>query len=80
MTLMAQGNIDPNAPFLKDKNIPKFTLDKEGFLEKVYALAGSKEVPIENHQDFSKRFYLLGEDTEAIRLFFMASTFIKSVI
>ena len=27
MTLSAQGNIDPNAPFLKDKNIPKFTLN-----------------------------------------------------
>ena len=27
MTLLAQGNIDPNAPFLKDKNIPKFTLN-----------------------------------------------------
>lgn len=27
MTLKAQGNIDPNAPFLKDKNIPKFTLN-----------------------------------------------------
>jgi thiol-disulfide isomerase/thioredoxin len=27
MSLMAQGNIDPNAPFLKDKNIPKFTLN-----------------------------------------------------
>jgi thiol-disulfide isomerase/thioredoxin len=27
MTLIAQGNIDPNAPFLKDKNIPKFTLN-----------------------------------------------------
>ena len=27
MTLFAQGNIDPNAPFLKDKNIPKFTLN-----------------------------------------------------
>jgi hypothetical protein len=26
-TLLAQGNIDPNAPFLKDKNIPKFTLN-----------------------------------------------------
>jgi hypothetical protein len=26
-TLFAQGNIDPNAPFLKDKNIPKFTLN-----------------------------------------------------
>jgi thiol-disulfide isomerase/thioredoxin len=27
MTLYAQENIDPNAPFLKDKNIPKFTLN-----------------------------------------------------
>ena len=27
LTLLAQGNIDPNAPFLKDKNIPKFTLN-----------------------------------------------------
>lgn len=27
MTLSAQSNIDPSAPFLKDKNIPKFTLN-----------------------------------------------------
>jgi hypothetical protein len=27
ITLSAQNNIDPNAPFLKDKNIPKFTLN-----------------------------------------------------
>jgi len=27
MSLLAQENIDPNAPFLKDKNIPKFTLN-----------------------------------------------------
>ena len=27
MNLSAQENIDPNAPFLKDKNIPKFTLN-----------------------------------------------------
>ena len=27
MTLSAQGNIDPDAPFLKDKNLPKFTLN-----------------------------------------------------
>jgi len=27
LTLSAQSNIDPNAPFLKDKNIPKFTLN-----------------------------------------------------
>jgi thiol-disulfide isomerase/thioredoxin len=27
MTLSAQENIDPDAPFLKDKNIPRFTLN-----------------------------------------------------
>lgn len=27
LTLSAQSNIDPNAPFLKDKNIPKFILN-----------------------------------------------------
>ncbi len=27
MSLLAQENIDPNAPFLKDKNLPKFTLN-----------------------------------------------------
>lgn len=27
MTLAAQSNVDPNAPYLQDKNIPKFTLN-----------------------------------------------------
>ncbi|MCK0178826.1 SulP family inorganic anion transporter [Flavobacteriaceae bacterium S0862] len=53
-----------------DKNIPEFTLDREGFLEKVYAFAGFKDIPIQDHSDFSKRFYLLGEDVEAIKIFF----------
>jgi hypothetical protein len=53
-----------------NKDIPEFTLDREGFLEKVYAFAGFKDIPIENHSDFSRRFYLLGEDTKAIQDFF----------
>jgi MFS superfamily sulfate permease-like transporter len=53
-----------------DKVIPEFTLDREGFLEKVYAFAGFKDIPIENHTDFSNRFYLLGEDARAIQAFF----------
>ena len=53
-----------------DKAIPVFTLDKEGFLEKVYALAGFRDIPIKEHADFSRRFYLLGEDEEGIREFF----------
>ncbi len=53
------------------RTIPQFTLDKEGFLEKVYAFAGFKDVPFEQHSDFSKRFYLLGEDEKAIKNFFV---------
>jgi len=50
--------------------IPGFTLDQEGFLEKVSAFAGFKDIAIENHSDFSKRFYLRGEDSVAIQSFF----------
>tara|TARA_A100000171_G_scaffold39122_1_gene38662 strand:+ start:8616 stop:10841 length:2226 start_codon:yes stop_codon:yes gene_type:complete len=50
--------------------IPEFTLDREGFLEKVYLFAGYKDIPIENHRDFNKRFYLLGENTAVIQEFF----------
>lgn len=50
--------------------LPEFTLDREGFLEKVYAFAGFKDIPIENHSDFSKRFYLLGENPKQIKSFF----------
>ncbi len=53
-----------------DKSIPKFTLDREGFLEKVSMLAGFKDIPIENHSDFTKRFYLRGKDDIAIKQFF----------
>ena len=51
-------------------NIPEFTLDREGFLEKMYAFAGFKDIPFEDHADFSKRFYLLGDNEKAIRDFF----------
>lgn len=53
-----------------EKEIPKFTLDKEGLLEFVYKFAGFKDILIDGHPDFSKRFFLLGENPEKIRLFF----------
>ena len=53
-----------------NSKIPEFTLDREGFLQKVYAFAGFKDVLIQDHSDFSKRFYLLGEDENAIKVFF----------
>ncbi len=53
-----------------DNNIPSFTLDREGFLEKVTLFAGFKDIPIENHSDFTKRFYLKGKNEVAIKQFF----------
>jgi len=50
--------------------MPKFTLDREGFLQKIYALAGFKDIPIQDHDDFSKRFYLLGDNEREITAFF----------
>ncbi|GLB52948.1 hypothetical protein NBRC110019_19880 [Neptunitalea chrysea] len=51
-------------------HIPDFTLDKEGFIEKAYALAGFKDINIEAYEDFSKRFYLKGENITDIQNFF----------
>ena len=50
--------------------IATFTLDREGFLERMYAFAGYKDIPIQNHSDFSKRFFLLGDDSESVKQFF----------
>jgi len=53
------------------KRIPVFTLDKEGgLLDFMYALAGFKNLDLENHRDFNKRFYLSGENERQIRALF----------
>ncbi len=53
-----------------NKEIPDFTLDKEGFFEHFLHFVGYKDIDIENHPDFSKRFYLSGKNEEKIRAFF----------
>ncbi len=50
--------------------IPKFSLSKEGFLERIQGLAGFKDIQLKAHDDFSKRFYLLGENKPEIIDFF----------
>ncbi|WP_420320883.1 SulP family inorganic anion transporter [Flagellimonas sp.] len=52
------------------QRFPVFTLDKEGLLERIYKLAGFKDITIENHPDFNRRFFLSGEKTEEIRASF----------
>ncbi|SNY94964.1 SulP family inorganic anion transporter [Flagellimonas pacifica] len=49
---------------------PVFTLDKEGLLERIYKLAGFKDITIENHSDFNRRFFLSGEETSEIQALF----------
>ncbi|WP_298506897.1 SulP family inorganic anion transporter [uncultured Maribacter sp.] len=53
-----------------DNEIPVFTLDKEGLLDFIYGLAGFKDITINNHPDFNKRFYLSGENEIPIKELF----------
>ena len=53
-----------------EKKIPVFTLDKEGLLALIYNLAGFKDIAIEYHPDFNKRFYLSGENEAEIKKLF----------
>ncbi len=53
-----------------ETEIPTFTLDREGLLERLYSLAGFRDIPIDEHPDFSKRFYLMGDDEESIHQLF----------
>ncbi|CAM1354578.1 SulP family inorganic anion transporter [Tenacibaculum insulae] len=53
-----------------EKYTPEFTLDKEGIFEYIYHFAGFKDIDIDSHPDFSKRFYLSGKNEEEIRKFF----------
>jgi len=51
-------------------HIPEFTLDREGFMERLYSIAGYDDIPIDNHSDFSKRFYLLGDEPKMVQNYF----------
>lgn len=53
-----------------EKKLPKFTLDKEGVFEYLLHFAGYKDIDINEHPDFNRRFYLSGKNEEKIRAFF----------
>ncbi|WP_405566367.1 SulP family inorganic anion transporter [Polaribacter sp. Asnod6-C07] len=52
------------------KNIPDFTLDKEGLFEHILHFVGYTDIDLDNHPDFSKRFYLSGKNEKQIIEFF----------
>ncbi len=64
---------DLRSTFLQIKvhqKMPVFTLDKENFMTAILQLSGLQDVDFKKHPDFSKRFYLSGEDVKSIRSFF----------
>lgn len=50
--------------------LPVFVLDRESFLTPLYQLTGIEDLNFEAFPDFSKRFFLSGEDKKAIKAFF----------
>jgi carbonic anhydrase len=64
---------DLRSTFLQIKvhqKMPVFTLDKENFMTTILQLSGLQDIDFKKHPDFSKRFYLSGEDVKSIRSFF----------
>ncbi len=57
-----------------NKQIPVFTMEKEGLFEKIFdrvmALTGFKDIDFEMYPDFSKRFLITGKEEAKIREFF----------
>lgn len=50
--------------------MPVFALDKENFMTGILQLSGLQDIDFKNHPDFSKRYYLRGENIKEIRAFF----------
>ena len=50
--------------------LPVFVLDKEDIRATIYQFKGFKDINFKNHPDFSKRFFLSGDDPRAIRKWF----------
>jgi MFS superfamily sulfate permease-like transporter len=51
-------------------NMPKFTLEQEGLLDKVQSIAGFDDIDFDEHPEFSDKFLLKGENEEMVRTFF----------
>ena len=69
--LIAKQVIKATMLHIHPKNeVPDFTLDQEGIFEYILHFAGYKDIGIDAHPDFSRRFYLSGKNEEKIRAFF----------
>ncbi len=53
-----------------DREMPRFTLDKEGLFHRAAELIGFSYIELEAYPDFSRRFLLKGDNERAIKGFF----------
>lgn len=53
-----------------ESHVPAFSLEPERLWTKLSELAFGKDIDFRDHPDFSSKFYLRGEDEEAVRRFF----------
>ena len=49
--------------------MPVFAMDKENFMTTILQLSGLDDIDFKKHPDFSRRYYLRGEDVKSIRSF-----------
>lgn len=64
---------DLNSSFLLIRTptpLPVFVLDRENFMTPIYQLTGIEDLDFEEFPDFSKRFFLSGENKQALKRFF----------
>ena len=57
-------------PTKSNEHIPVFTLEKEGFFDKVKELSGFDDIDFDNHPEFSKKFLLKGNHEDNVRSLF----------
>ncbi len=52
------------------EHIPKFRLDKERIFDRIASFAGFEDINLDHHEEFSNKYWLKGEDKDAIQQFF----------
>lgn len=51
-------------------NVPDFALEPEGLWSKLSEMSGGKDIDFKDHPEFSRHYYLRGENEQAVRNFF----------
>ena len=64
------NNLIPAVSISLGSTVPKFTLEQEGFFDRIKSYAGFDDIDFDNYPNFSEQFLLKGEDENSIREYF----------